>query len=434
MVKDDDYVSQPNSGTALTYLGNAMEKLGKFDEATEYHWRTAVAFLKTNDRAAEAARRAVIAHYALRSPNHDKLKEFYTAASGFDGRGKKVDKPEDDTRYWQTVFNTILHKRTKDDAEKRKQACAYWAAKMGDRFIEDDNLRKEWIDAQLVSEKDAEAWKARLDKQFATKKADIKRVLQWCSYYKVDAKMRSEFFAEKSKPFLAGMKNDEKMSLMSKLRNPHNMHDEAQTVMRSVRTDGMTDEELVNYAHFVAYYESEETVLRYLARLKDKAMAGKARFDYYNARSHRNAPNMEKALAEIPALMKSPKYAGGLALRKAQLLHTLGRHDEAIKAYQAANAQPTSTWGVADCLIALKQYGKAVKTVQELESVGGNTAAQAGLKIADIYRISGDKGKEVTQLRLVLTRYPKSGQSSEAHNRLENYGVALTGGEAEAED
>lgn len=57
MVKDDDYVSQPNSGTALTYLGNAMDKLGKFEEATEYHWRTAVAFLKTNDRAAAAARK-----------------------------------------------------------------------------------------------------------------------------------------------------------------------------------------------------------------------------------------------------------------------------------------------------------------------------------------------------------------------------------------
>ena len=85
-------------------------------------------------------------------------------------------------------------------------------------------------------------------------------------------------------------------------------------------------------------------------------------------------------------------------------------------------------------MVALKQYGKAVKTVQGLESVGGNTAAQAALKVADIYRISSQKGKEVTQLRLVLVRYPKSGQSSEAHNRLENYGVALTGGEAKAED
>ncbi|MFK7910844.1 MAG: tetratricopeptide repeat protein [Akkermansiaceae bacterium] len=434
MVKDDDYVSQPNSGTALTYLGNAMEKLGKFEEAAEYHWRTATAFLKSNDRAAAAARSAVISHYAVRSPNHDKLKEFYTAASGFDGRGKKVDKPEEDTRYWSTVFSTVLNKRAKIETDKRKTAAAYWAAKMGDRFVENDDLRKQWADAHFVSEKDAEAWKARLDKQFASKTADIKRVLQWCSYYKVDPKMRSAFFAEKSKSFLAAMKNDEKMSLMNKLRHPHGMHEEAQAVMRSVRTQGMSDEELVKYTQFVAYYEPEETVLRYFARLKDKAMATKARFDYYSARTHRNNPNAEKALLEIPTLLKNPKYADGMMLRQAQLLHQVGRHEEAIKAYQAANVQPTSTWGVTDCLIALKQYAKAVKTVQDLESVGGKTAAQAALKVADIYRISSQKGKEVTQLRLILRRYPKTGQSGEAHNRLESYGVALTGGEAEAQD
>ena len=126
-------------------------------------------------------------------------------------------------------------------------------------------------------------------------------------------------------------------------------------------------------------------MLRYLARVKDKGLAGKARFDYYNARSHRNAPNTEKALAEIPALLKNPKYAGGLVMRQAQLLHQIGRHEEAIKSYRAANVQPASTWGVTDCMIALKQYGQAVKTVQQLESVGGKTASQAGLKIADIW-------------------------------------------------
>ena len=29
----------------------------------------------------------MVSHYATRSPNHDKLKEFYIAAGGFDGRG-----------------------------------------------------------------------------------------------------------------------------------------------------------------------------------------------------------------------------------------------------------------------------------------------------------------------------------------------------------
>ena len=60
-------------------------------------------------------------------------------------------------------------------------------------------------------------------------------------------------------------------------------------------------------------------------------------------------------------------------------------------------------------------------------------ASQAGFRVADIYRISGDKAREVGQLRTVLRRYPKTKESAAAHDRLESYGVALVGGEAEAE-
>ncbi|MFT4549150.1 MAG: TolA-binding protein [Verrucomicrobiales bacterium] len=432
MVKDDDYVTQPNSGTALTYLGNAMEKLGKHEQAAEYHWRTAVAFLKSNERAAASARSAVTAHYVRRNLNHDKLKEFYIAASGFDGRGNNTQDPEEDGRYWTTVLGTAIG--TRGEAALREKICAYWGAKMGDRFEEDDALRKLWCDVLLISEKAPAGWLARMDKQFAEKPAEMNRVLQWCDYYTRDAEMRSEFFAKQSKSFIAGMKTDEKMALMNRLRHPLGMHDEAQVVMRSIRTEGMDDKQLLSYAGFVANYEPEETVFRYYARLKDKPLATKARFDYYNARTHRNPPNMEKALAEIPALLKDPDYAAGLVMRQAQLQQGLGRYEEAIKSYRTANEQPASTWGITDCQVALKQFGGAVKTAQGLESVGGDVAAQACFKVADIYRISGDKGKEVTQLRTVLKRYPKSKQSSEAHNRLETYGVALVGGEAEAEE
>ncbi len=54
------------------------------------------------------------------------------------------------------------------------------------------------------------------------------------------------------------------------------------------------------------------------------------------------------------------------------------------------------------------------------------------MEIADVHLHSGDKGKEVDQLRVILRRYPKSKESSEAHTRLERYGVKITGGEAEA--
>ena len=429
MVKDDGYVAQPNSGTALTFLGKQMEKLGKFDEAAEYHWRTAVNFLKSNPEAAKGGREAVLFHYAVRKPDHDKLKEFYVAASGFDGQGRNTDKPEEDGRYWGTVLATA----TRATGDEAKKACGYWVAKMGDRFTDNDDLRRQWCDARFVSDQSRESWAAEMEKQFKSKPATLDRVLQWCRYYERDPKIRSAFFEKEAKAFLAGLKTDGKLDLMAKLRG-FGMNDEAQLVMRSVNTQGMSDEELAKFAELAASYEPEEAVLRIFARMKDPLAATKARFDYYNSRSHRNPPFMEKALAEIPELRKSPQYAGAqLSWAKATLLQGLGRYEEAIKAFRSANRQPDSTWEISKCQEAMKQYPQAIQTLRELESVAG-LAPQAALRIANVHRSAGDKAREVDQLRIVLKRYPKSGESSEAHRRLESYGVALTGGEAEAEE
>jgi tetratricopeptide (TPR) repeat protein len=432
LVKDDGYVTQANSGTALAYLGAEMLKLGKFSEAAEYQWRTAVAFQKSNPASAAEARKAVIDHFAVRAPDHEKLKEFYVAASGFDGSGRNTEKPEEDARYWSTVLEAAL---TAKDAMIREKACAYWGAKMGDRFADNDGLRKQWFDAQLAHEKSVDGWAARMEKQYASKPASIDRVLQWCSYYKADPKRRSAFFASHSKDMLAALKPEALMDLAASLRKGHlEMHDEARAVLRSIKLADLSDPDLVRYANLAAFDQSEEEVLGILSRVKDKLLATKARFDYYNGRSHRNRPYMEKALAEIPELMKSPKYADGLVWTKANLLQGVGRYDEAIKAYREANRQPDSTWEIANCLVALKQLDQAVKTVSELEAVGGATASQAAYRVADIYRISGDKRREVEQLQTLMRRYPKSRESSEANVRLENYKAAVTGGESEAND
>lgn len=460
MVKDDEYVTMPNSGTALAFLANAMDKLEKYGEATEYRWRTAVNFAKSNEGAAREARDAVIHHYTRRRPNHEKLKEFFTATNAFGDRHGKGENPQEDKRYWDTVFGYALGART-----DRENICRYWAARFGNLFPDDDGRRIKLFEMQLAYEKDGDAWAARMEKQFAKKPVTLDRVIAWVPSFSRDLELQKEFAAKHGGPLMAGaepgkqtallermdrrLRNDfyanfiartvsgldrkGKTWMMNRLRHPLGMHEEAQSVMRSVPIQGMSDEELRNMGMFAAHYLPEEDVLRYFAKIKDKTYATKTRFDYYMSRRHRNRPFQEKALAEIPALKKSPKYAQGLDWTAAELLHGLGRHEEAIKAYRAANRQPDSTWRITDCFVALKQYAQAVKTVADLESVK-STASAACFKIADIYRIAGDKGKEVQQLRLVLKRYPKSSQSSEAHNRLESYGVALVGGEAEAEE
>jgi len=431
MVKDKDYVSQPNSGTALTHLGKAMEALGKHEEAAGYHWRTAVNFLNSNPRAAGDARDAVRFHYAVRSPNHEKLSQFYQEASDFEGRGRNLEDTGADPRYWSAVLNTVLKAA---EGEALEKAAAYWTAKMGTRFEDNDDLRKLWCDAQLAHEKDPERWKSRLQTLYAAKPASLERVLQWCRYYSPVPELRSEFFAKEAGSLLSDLASGERMQLMNDLRGLR-MDEEVRLVMRGFDTRGLSDEEIDRFVNFAAHYESEDVILRHINRMQDPLAATKARFDYYQSRSHRNPPFMEKALVEIPELKKSPKYAGQqLSWDEGRLLQGLGRYEEAIKAYRSSNREPDATWAIAECLERMKNYPEAIKTLREIESVGGNVASRASLEIAKVYRAAGDKAREVDQLRIVLRRYPESGESSEAHRTLENYGVALIGGQSEAND
>jgi tetratricopeptide (TPR) repeat protein len=185
-------------------------------------------------------------------------------------------------------------------------------------------------------------------------------------------------------------------------------------------------------ASFAAIYEGEDSFLRIIGKIKNSTAASRARFDFYYHQGRNNGDYQKKALAEVPVLSKSPDHAQDVVWPHAVLRQWQGEYQEAIKLYQASNRQPNSTWAVIDCRVALEQYDQAIKLTRELESLGGDVAASACLKAADIYRTSGDKAKEVQQLQLVLRRYPKSGQSSQAHNRLEGYGVKIIGGESRA--
>lgn len=431
MVKDKDYVGEANSGTALTALAAAMQKRGDHGEAAAYQWRTAVAFRKTNQRAADEARKSVVYHYAVRSPNQAKLLEFCNEVGGFGWR-HKIDKPANSPTYWQHVLGVALGARV--EAEDRIEVCRYWDAQMGDRFKDDDAVRVAWFNARLGHDKDGASWAARMDEQFKLTPVTIDRVKQWLSFFGPQIEARSAFYKRHGQPLVAGLKNEQKVALMNHLRHPFRMHDEAKGVMRTVRTADMSDEALRRFAEIVAEYEGEDAFLRTVAKMKDTTYAARTRFDFYYRRAHRNGDYQKKALAEAPLLRKSTEHAQDVVWAQAQLTQWQGQHEEAIKLYRAANRQPQSTWAVIDCRVALKQYDKAIALTRELESLGGGVASAACLKAADIYRIGGDKSKEVTQLQLVLRRYPQSGESSTAHGRLESYGVKIIGGEAEADE
>jgi len=431
LVKDKGYVQQPLSGAALVKLSQAMSRRGDHAEATRYRWRTAVAFAQSNRRAAEEARDKVVYHYVVRAPDQPSLLEFCNEVGGFGWR-EKIEAPEESPTYWRHVLRVALRADVED--QKRTEVCRYWDAQMGDRFVEHDDLRVLWFNVKLAHEKDPAAWASRLEEQFLREPVTVGRIKQWLNYYSRSAEAASAFFQEHGKPLLASLDNEQKLDLMRYLHHPRRMHEEAIQVMRSVRTNDMDDQSLRTFAWFTADYEGEEAFLRIVGRMGDKTFAARTRFDYYHRHSHRNGDYQRKALAEVPVLSQSPEHAQDIVWARAQLHQRLGEYEQAIKLYRSANRQPQSTWAVIDCLVAMKQYDKAIALTRELESLGGKVAAQACLRAADIYRASDNKPKEVQQLQLVLRRYPKSNESSDAHGRLESYGVKLIGGEAVAED
>lgn len=433
MVKDKDYVAQANSGTALLALSKAMQQRGNHAEAAEYQWRTAVAFRKSNWQAAEQARNGVVYHYAVRAPSHEKLSAFWNEVGSFHRHHQnKVENPDESKSYWQHVLNVVLGAKLED--AKRVEVCRYWDARMGDRFTKDDTLRVTWFNIRKAHDKDAAAWAKRMDGQFKLQPVTIDRVRKWIGFFPRGSKAQSSFFKTHGMPLVKALETKDKLSLIRHLRHPWGLHEDATAVLQAISTNGMEDATLREYAEYVADYQGEEAFVRAVAKMKDKATAARTRFDWYFRRSHRNGAMQEKALAEVGLLSKSPDHSQAIVWSHATLMQWQGQYEQAIKLYRAANRQPQSTWAVIDCYLAMKQHAKAVQLCKELESVGGSTASQACLKAADIYRISGDKGKEVQQLQLVLRRYPKSSHSSEAHRRLESYGVRLIGGEAEAEE
>lgn len=430
MVKDKSYVAQANSGAALIKLAEAMQARGDYNEAAEYHWRTAVAFRESNPKAAEAARKSVEHHYIIRSPNQQKLLAFCNEAGGFGWR-QNIDKPEDSATYWRHVLS--LANRTKLDDAKRVEVSRYWDGQMGDRFAEDDELRVAWFNTRLAHDKELKAWAKRMDDQFKLQPVTIDRVKRWLGHYNAYPKMRSAFYKTHGEPLLAALNAEEKIKLLANLRHPLGMHEEAQQVLSTVRTNGMDDAALARFAAYVVEYQGEDAFLLTINKMKDKTFAARTRFDHYYRRSHRNGENQKKALAEVPVLSKSPDHAQDIVWPHAQLMQWQGEYEQAIKLYRAANRQPQSTWAIIDCRIAQKQYAKAVELCEELYSIKAE-AAKACYKIADIYRIAGDKGKEVQQLQLVLRRHKGSREASLSHERLEKYGVKIIGGEAEAKD
>ena len=126
-------------------------------------------------------------------------------------------------------------------------------------------------------------------------------------------------------------------------------------------------------------------------------------------------------------------YGQAREARAAAYKGPLAEYAKAISLYYEIDDPPRTLWIIQDCHILAGQFSEAINTLKEIESIFPSEAAKAAWTRAQYYHRTRQGKMAIAEARRILKIYPKTGQSSQAHQLLEKYGIA-TGGGVEEDD
>ena len=104
------------------------------------------------------------------------------------------------------------------------------------------------------------------------------------------------------------------------------------------------------------------------------------------------------------------------------------QYDEALKFYAMIDEPPGTAFAIAYTYQLKGDSKRSAETYTEVENFFPDQAAEAAWRRGEMYRGFKMQEQAVAEYRRILKVYPKSGQSSRAHQRLEDYGIATGGG------
>ena len=417
MARDKDYRKHYLAAGALTGLASNLLKLNKPGEAATYYEQAAVDFRTSNpDVAREAITQALRIRLRI-EPNQPKLREFYDQVGTFEQNPIKSD----EENYWFRVrhYLKMFGKFADNETKDRDKVYRYWAEAMDGKFLSWDDFQIDGANYRRVYENDTGKWMNRLDQQFRAyqKEGDYGRIVKWIALYAGQNKKVQEYY---TKLDFAKMTNRQLQDLLRILFEDIQDAGMARNVFSKLHLEAMTDNERCQLAQYLWKWD-ESCVEQACQSVADKDRGRMEVLRYYQWRR-----NAVKGLPVAAEAIKVPATAKDAYWIKAELLQYSGKFPEAISAYQAADNPPQNVWRIVDCYLALKQRDQALKQLREIENFFQDQAPAAALRIASLYR--EDRKQYIALLRGVLKKYPKSSQSSTAHQELEALGVNIGGG------
>ncbi len=106
----------------------------------------------------------------------------------------------------------------------------------------------------------------------------------------------------------------------------------------------------------------------------------------------------------------------------------LHQYEKAVGLYQKISKPPWTLWQIQECY---KRWGKlreALTTLTEIENMFPDDAPRAAWHKAWYYHEAGQTKQAIAQARKILKAYKRSAEASQAHQLLEQYGIATGGG------
>jgi tetratricopeptide (TPR) repeat protein len=149
--------------------------------------------------------------------------------------------------------------------------------------------------------------------------------------------------------------------------------------------------------------------------------------------TYRRAGKPDEAVAVYGQLVSADaERANAWQFEIGNTLRDFARYRDAIAAYQQCDNFPDPYWQMAGCYRALTEYNEAISLYQQIYAAYEPWQPQALLQIGYTYEQAAEQEKAIKTFQAVCKKFPKAGEASEAHNRLnDQYGIRVTlGGDA----
>jgi tetratricopeptide (TPR) repeat protein len=219
---------------------------------------------------------------------------------------------------------------------------------------------------------------------------------------------------------------DDILGRLASWQRSQNRRDEAKATYRryAAKPAGLTE--------IAAMFREEQAWDQAIATYREAASLDAknvANWEANIASTYRQAGKMAEAIGVYQGLIKTDSQrAGSWQWEIAGTFRQFGKLKEAIAAYRLCENAPQNYWEMAACHRALKEYNEAILLYLQIVGAHQDWAPQAQLQVGYTFEQAQKKESAIKAFQAVCSRYPKTGQASEAHAHLENKYKISTGG------